>query len=113
LPQLSLALEYQGETHYFSSHTFGNASSRQRADLLKVNFASEMGITLIPIPFWWDKSSNSLAATIHVYRPDVIPASGTKTLPISPEIPDKYRGQVKYVPRTFVEYNDQVDPAGW
>lgn len=29
------------------------------------------GITLIEVPYWWDKSISSLVATIYHYRPDL------------------------------------------
>jgi hypothetical protein len=34
---------------------------------------AKLGITLIEIPYWWDGSIDSLANTIHKYRPDLIP----------------------------------------
>jgi hypothetical protein len=70
-PHLSLAFEYQGEHHYFSKGLFGSSSVSQRRDQAKLKFASQLGVTLIPIPFWWDKSSHSLASTIRYYRPDI------------------------------------------
>jgi hypothetical protein len=113
VPHLSLALEYQGETHYYSTHMFGKASDRQRADQIKQNFAKQMGITLLSIPFWWDKSSSSLAATIQAYRPDInadlIPLSN----PIPSEIPLKFQNKFSYIPNASKEYTEQLDPTGW
>ena len=110
LPHLSLALEYQGETHYFSSHIFGKASTRQRADEIKQNFAKQMGITLIPIPFWWDKSSKSLASTIQLYRPDIQFYNVSKMgLPIPAEMPAIAKNRFKYVPSVPKKFNGQVD----
>lgn len=45
-------------------------------------------ISLIEIPFWWDGKPESLIATIHRIRPDVIPQPGLGT-PISSEVPQK------------------------
>jgi hypothetical protein len=106
-----LAFEYQGETHYFSSHTFGSASVRQHADSVKRRFSNAMGITLISIPFWWDNSPESLAATIQRQRPD-IPLS-SNALPISTNMPEKYQREFKYKPSIAREYKDDLDPTGW
>jgi hypothetical protein len=70
LPQLSLAFEYQGEHHY-SSNFFASSEVSQKRDQAKRNFASQLGITLISIPYWWNRSSDSLASTIQYYRPDI------------------------------------------
>jgi hypothetical protein len=113
LPQLSLALEYQGETHYFSTHIFGRASDRKEADQIKVEFARQIGITVIPVPFWWDGSPESLAATIIHYRPDITFPGIVPTSPISSEIPVKYQKPFKYVPNSATEYYGQIDPTGW
>jgi hypothetical protein len=69
LPRLSLAFEYKGEQHYVTNF-MGSSSIRQR-DQSKLKFASQLGITVISIPFWWNRSANSLAATIQSVRPDI------------------------------------------
>lgn len=35
------------------------------------NGETSEGVTLIQVPYWWDKSVASLAATILKYRPDI------------------------------------------
>jgi hypothetical protein len=30
------------------------------------------GLTIIQVPYWWDKTVESISATIHKYRPDII-----------------------------------------
>jgi hypothetical protein len=90
LPHLSLAIEFQGEHHYFSNH-FGSASVRQRRDQAKLRFASQLGITLISVPFWWDRSSDSLASTIHSYRPDIKIQVAEEVLPIPLEMPTRFK----------------------
>jgi hypothetical protein len=73
-----------------------------------------MGLTLISIPFWWDKSSNSLASTIESARPDIkISASTSKPSSISPYMPIKYQRQIKYTPNVSLDFKGQVDPTGW
>jgi hypothetical protein len=90
LPHLSLALEYQGQQHYYSGKYFGNSSISQRRDQSKVKFAGQFGITVIAIPFWWDTSSSSLAGTIQSYRPDIhLETKEKATIPL--EMPVKFR----------------------
>jgi hypothetical protein len=113
LPSLALAIEYQGETHYFSGHLFGQASNRQRADKIKHSFATSIGITLISVPYWWDKSPNSLAATIQYYRPDITISVPSKTLPIPSHMPMNFQRQFRYVPNSSKEYKEQINPTGW
>ena len=40
-------------------------------DLQKSDLCKEKGITLIQIPYWWDRKYESLAATVYAYRPDL------------------------------------------
>jgi hypothetical protein len=117
MPDLSLALEYQGEMHYYSSHIFGRATTRQHADQVKRKFAKDLGITLIPIPFWWDKTSSSIVATILASRPDITMNGGTfeatPSAPIPSTMPIKYQRRSQYTPNYSKEFLNQVDPTGW
>ena len=45
----------------------------------------EIGITVIDVPYWWDKKKESLMATIKMKRPDLIQEDTSKFDPI-PEI---------------------------
>ena len=40
-------------------------------DLHKAEACKELGITLIEVPYWWDRSISSLAVTIYNARPDL------------------------------------------
>jgi hypothetical protein len=106
-----LAFEYQGETHYYSSSTFGSAVDRKRRDLLKQEFAKKHGITLISIPFWWDKSPSSLAATLHRHRFDIdVGVNISQPIPLqAPHIQRK----LKLQPVIAFNYTDDIDPTGW
>ena len=42
-----------------------------------------VGITLIEVPYWWDRKSSSLEATIYVQRPELFTEKPTEK-PISP-----------------------------
>jgi hypothetical protein len=98
LPAFSVAFEYQGEGHYFSSITLGSAQRRQQWDSLKAEIAKQSGITLISIPFWWDKTPKSLAATIHKHRPDLVSQRDANVIPV--EMPEKYRQRQRYYNNT-------------
>jgi hypothetical protein len=91
LPHLSLSFEYQGEHHYSSTRYLGDTTIPQRRDRAKRKFASQFGITVISIPFWWDRSSESLASTIEYYRPDINFQRKKKVQPIPLEMPDKFK----------------------
>jgi hypothetical protein len=94
LPHLSLAIEYQGEQHYnLNKVYFGSVENNQRRDQAKRKFAKQFGITLIPIPFWWDKSPDSLASTLHYYRPD-IKLQAKEVPPIPLEMPVKIKKHI-------------------
>ncbi len=46
------------------------------------------GITLITIPFWWNKTLQSVAHTVHVARPDIpMPSALLNGDPIPNEMP--------------------------
>ena len=64
IPSLNLGIEYQGEHHYQDIPYFNNFELYQTRDKIKENFCLENSISLVPIPFWWDKSLPSLVATL-------------------------------------------------
>jgi hypothetical protein len=72
LPALALAFEYQGEPHYLSVGMFGSHTNRKKTDQFKKEKTKEYGITLIEIPYWWDRSVESLVATIQKHRPGML-----------------------------------------
>jgi hypothetical protein len=73
IPTLSLALEYQGIQHYTDTALFGpQLSLQQLKDQQKKQLAVTKGITLIDVPYWWDRSKDSLAATIMLHRPGIV-----------------------------------------
>jgi hypothetical protein len=48
---------------------YGSPEPQKHRDSEKKYAASVTGVTLIEIPFWWDRSTESLAATIRKARP--------------------------------------------
>jgi len=69
---------------------------------------------VIQVPFWWDKSEQSLMATIHKARPDInwqeLSAS-SQTIPTNKEI-EKKRHWNSFKPQRSIKYNG-FDPTGW
>ena len=85
IPTLGLAFEYQGEQHYRDIYALGNKWSQKLMDEEKRRACEENGITLIEIPYWWNKERSSLMATIHRRRPDLLKnASKDDVIPLDP-----------------------------
>jgi ATP-dependent DNA ligase len=100
-PQLNIAVEYQvsltcyfmftlfqGQQHFrnvMHFHHAGTLDEGKSRDMTKSALCKQKGITLIEIPYWWDRSYESLAATVYSYRPDVFlePQTGTP-IPLTP-----------------------------
>jgi hypothetical protein len=74
-----------------------------------------MGITLIPIPYWWNKTAGSLAATLSSYRPDFSFSSDVlsdeRAIPL--DMPPATSNKIKYIPNASKYYDERVDPSGW
>lgn len=71
-PDLSIAFEYQGGQHYYSYHKGCRITNQRRRDQEKYDACQENNITLIVVPYWWNNSKSSLAATIQSHRPDIL-----------------------------------------
>lgn len=72
IPELHLAIEYQGEQHYKTLYFSGDQSQQRKRDEEKWNACKKAGITLVEVPYWWDCSIASLAATISNARPELV-----------------------------------------
>ncbi len=58
------------------TYSHDDLQSVKQRDAAKQRMCQQRGITLIVIPYWWNKTVTSVARTIHRARPDVpIPAS--------------------------------------
>jgi hypothetical protein len=71
IPSLSLAFEYHGKHHFEDVFYFGQYNQYKTRDEEKVAACKASGITLIVVPYWWDKTRQSLAATLYKVRPDI------------------------------------------
>ncbi len=87
LPELALVLEYQGQQHYHSFLFFQNLAAQQRRDTEKAEICRKFGLTLIHIPYWWNRTKQSLVATIAMHRPDIFPPNTLTTMTPIPDVP--------------------------
>lgn len=97
-----------------------NLAPKTHRDTAKEEDCRQLGITLIPIPQWWDQTPESLMATIHARRPDIFPDCPASAVPI-PEIPvanavfyGKTMGSRK-LPLFMLSntYQSDLEPTGW
>jgi len=72
LPDHDVALEYNGYHHYFDLPFFGPVEQYRRRDEEKRRLCEANGIRLVTVPFWWDKTAESLAATLHDQLPSLL-----------------------------------------
>jgi hypothetical protein len=134
IPSLALALEYQGELHFIKIPIFGDTvEKKQKLDKMKLEVSKQAGISLISIPFWWDKREGSLAATIKLHRPGIIrldirdscqyyiviildiqfPDSVIGS-PISTVLPRNTKTYLdNYIPAVPLQISQLFEPTGW
>ena len=66
IPQYQLAIEYHGEHHFNEIPSFGSLELYQARDNEKKKLCEEHNIQLVTVPYWWDKSSDSLSKFINI-----------------------------------------------
>mmetsp|Transcript_1791 Transcript_1791/g.1971 ORF Transcript_1791/g.1971 Transcript_1791/m.1971 type:complete len:501 (+) Transcript_1791:179-1681(+) len=78
IPTKNLVVEYQGEQHYNDNVIFQSmpASALQARDISKAELCTSLGLTLVPIPYWWRGDIDSIRATIASYVPSMVKVSG-------------------------------------
>mmetsp|Transcript_17648 Transcript_17648/g.19652 ORF Transcript_17648/g.19652 Transcript_17648/m.19652 type:complete len:154 (-) Transcript_17648:283-744(-) len=94
VPDVNIALEYMGEQHYIEFiGAYGHVHLQEARDAEKVHKCKKIGVSLIPIPFWWDTGDvDSLISTILYYRPDIkLPKPDVSPLL---EIPEKSKKEI-------------------
>ena len=65
--------------------------SNQTRDEIKAALSSTKGITLIEVPYWWDRKLSSLAATVYNTRPDLFTEQPKgKPIPLIPPANEKH-----------------------
>ena len=68
----NLAFEFNGVHHFFSSKFYGESAILAKRDLQKSRECQKEGITLVMIPYWWNKTIESLQSIIYNVRPDLL-----------------------------------------
>jgi len=63
-----LALEAQGQWHYFDVYNYGDCESFGRRDAEKALACSLAGIRLVEVPYWWDMQLDSLEQSLSSSR---------------------------------------------
>lgn len=67
----SLAVEVQGDRHFYDIVAFGEVHKQATVDALKAVVCGLQNITLVEVPYWWDESTETLRATVASLRPDL------------------------------------------
>eukprot|EP01114_Cavostelium_apophysatum_P009980 TRINITY_DN2333_c0_g1_i1.p1 TRINITY_DN2333_c0_g1~~TRINITY_DN2333_c0_g1_i1.p1 ORF type:complete len:524 (-),score=84.41 TRINITY_DN2333_c0_g1_i1:89-1660(-) len=122
VPALKLALEYQGEQHYLR-YLHGPLERQKERDRSKQRICEDNGVTLIEVPFWWDRTSRNLLASIVEKRPDLRNHPSTSKdpslldgVPIARIIPEwsvEKRSTI-FPGKPAIEFWDSKrDPTGW
>ena len=60
IPSMSLAFEYQGKQHFQDVGVFNPTRTYQQRDEEKRMMCSSNNIKLIEVPYWWNKTQESL-----------------------------------------------------
>ena len=71
LPDENIGFEYQGQQHYYDIFAMGSRWHQRQRDAEKRKLCLQRGITLIEVPYWWDRSTESLAGAIKEQREDI------------------------------------------
>lgn len=90
LPDLKLAFDYQPDKYYGLDKDSGTTLVTLRPDLAKQTLAEKEGISLVFIPFWWDRELGSLASTIMATNPQLKSSMAlTPTIDLPKPIPSE------------------------
>ena len=82
LPDLKLAVEYQGQQHYEQLPVYGAVDDRMARDQWKLAESVRRGITLLRVPYWWDMKRESLLQLLAEPRPDLHAALISEVSPV-------------------------------
>lgn len=73
IPKLNLAFEYLEDPNFSWQYSFGAEFSSDTFYKSKKIVCDKLGITLIEVPSWWDKRTESLIEVIKRNRSDLLP----------------------------------------
>jgi len=82
VPTYSLVFEYNGVHHYANHYIFGDSTEYKERDDEKLFQCQSLGLTLVQVPYWWRRDTESIIALIYNNRPDII-AHPIKDVPFS------------------------------
>jgi DNA ligase-1 len=73
IPVLGLCFEFQDDYHYITTwYAHDPVDTIKSADSVKRESILKRKTTLIVVPCWWNGSSESLLASVHFHRPDLL-----------------------------------------
>jgi len=72
IPSLNLAFEFNGYHHYHALQFYGESSSYKHRDEEKHQTSKLHGITLIEVPYWWQRDKTTIKSLLKTYRPDIL-----------------------------------------
>jgi len=64
----NMAIEFQGNYHFFDILTLGEHELFATRDLEKAVTCAFQNVSLLEVPYWWDMDKESLVSTIHSLR---------------------------------------------
>jgi len=64
IADLRLALEYQGERHYYDMLLYGDRLVFDNTDPFKALYCAISGIKLVEVPYWWDLKEESVRSVV-------------------------------------------------
>jgi len=113
VPGLKLAFEYQAYHHYYDHIMFGEDDSPKVEDEERRKASKSLGITLIELPYWWQRDKETLLSLLQKERPDV-------NLDTTEAVPFSYgtystrdsRGRSFTLLRSMI-WSEEQDPTGW
>ena len=101
----------------------GSPEAQQQRDEEKREACKQRNITLIEVPYWWDRSKSSLVATVLKNRPDLEGLLRNQVTDNAKPIPDEYPASIKQYTRASKIFGIELpmpapwistqDPKGW
>lgn len=74
VPDLKLALEYQGEQHFHDVFQANKVGRQKDTDSQKQAACISRGIHLLEVPYWWSGSVSDLVSRIQQAFPNLLPS---------------------------------------
>jgi hypothetical protein len=115
-----LEILFQEAHHYRNEkHICQPLSVIESQDMMKKMQALRQGITLIIVPFWWDRTPQSLIATVKAARPDLLSDVVVTSPPIPLDMPIELGRPIEFIEGVGEPMNacfltrDDADPTGW